>query len=58
MRQIDIDNVEIAWQNLCNAVKQEEGEDAIMDAMIDMAWTLETLVNACQTVVDEKEVVA
>ena len=57
MRQIDIDNVEIAWQNLCDAVKKEEGEDAIMDAMIDMAWTLETLVNACQTVVDE-EVVA
>lgn len=58
MRQIDIDNVELAWQNLCDAVKQEEGEDAIMDAMIDMAWTLETLVNACQTVVDEKEAVA
>ena len=58
MKQIDIDNVEIAWQNLCDAVKQEEGEDAIMDAMIDMAWTLETLVNACQTVVDEKEAVA
>jgi hypothetical protein len=58
MRQIDIDNVEIAWQNLCDAVKKEEGDDAIMDAMMDMAWTLETLVNACQTVVDEQEVVA
>lgn len=57
MKQIDINNVEIAWQNLCDAVKKEEGEDAIMDAMIDMAWTLETLVNACQTVVDEREMV-
>ena len=56
MMQSHIDNVELAWQNLCNAVKQEAGEDAVIDAMIDMGWTLEALVNACQTAVDEKEV--
>jgi hypothetical protein len=57
MMQVHIDNAELAWQNLCDEVKQAGCGDGIIDAMIDMGWTLEALVNACQSVVDEKETV-
>ena len=56
MRQIDIDNVEIAWQNVVNAIMATpaaKAEDEIMDALMDMGWTLEALVNACQSLVPE-----
>lgn len=55
MTQNQIDNVELSWMRLCVAIKSANvTDDTIMDAMMDMGWTLEGLVNDCQAIVDKE----
>lgn len=55
MTQDKIDNVEIAWMRLCVTVRSAHAaDDTLMDAMMDMGWTLESLLNDCQAVVEKE----